>query len=130
MTRIRVNLDDVESGFEVYPDDKYHVEIQESSKTKKSENGAYIQWIGKILDGEFENKLISWNTSLQEQALWNLKDMLEKLQVDWDEEGFEMEDGFGKELIVENEVREYDGRDRNNIINYFSVYEPEEGAEG
>jgi len=127
MPRINVKLDEVESGFEIYPDDKYIVEIQESSKTKKSENGPYILWIGKILEGEFEDKMVSWNTSLQEQALWNLKDMLEKIGVDWDEDGFEMEDVFGLQIIVENEVRKYDGRDRNNIINYFSVNESEEG---
>lgn len=124
MPRIRVNLDDVVSGFEIYPDEKFHVEVQESSKVKKSKEGnPMIVWIGKILDGEYEGKFISWNTVLTDDALWNLKDFMEKVHVDWDEDGFDMEDVYGKELIVENEVRPYDGKDRNNIINYFSVYD-------
>ena len=121
MPRINVNLDDVESGFEIYPDASYSVEIQPSSKIKKSDAGAYILWIGKILEGEFMDKMISWNTSLLPQALWNLKAMLETIEVGWDEEGFEMEEAFGCKLIVDNEIREYDGRDRNNIVEYHAI---------
>jgi len=121
MPKINVNLDEVESGFEVYPDGKYVVEIQESSKIKKSESGPYIFWIAKIVEGEYEDKMISWNTSLLPQTLWNLKAMLEAVDVAWDEEGFEMEDCFGKQLIVENEVREYNNEDRNNIKKYHKI---------
>ena len=121
MARINVNLEDVEGGFKVYPDDKYIVEIQESSKIKKSDAGAYILWIGKIQEGEFEDGMISWNTSLQPQALWNLKAMLEAVDVAWDEDGFEMEDAFGKELMVVNEIRQYNGEDRNNILEYHKI---------
>ena len=121
MPRINVNLDDVESGFEIYPDGTYSVEIQPSSKIKKSDAGAYILWIAKILDGEFVDKMISWNTSLLPQALWNLKAMLEAIEVEWDEDGFEMEDAFDHKLIVTNEIRQYDGKDRNNIVEYHAM---------
>ena len=121
MSRINVHLDDVESGFEVYPDDQFIVEIQESSKVKKSDAGAYILWVGKIQEGEYEGKMISWNTSLLPQALWNLKAMLEVVELEWDEDGFEMEDAFGKILGVENEVRDYEGTPRNTIINYYKI---------
>ena len=123
MPRINVNLTEVESDFEVYPDGQYLVEITEKSKvTKSSEGGAYIRWIAKIVDPEeYEDKLYSWNTSLLPQALWNLKSMMEVIGVTFDEEGFEMEDAFGEQLIVENEVREYNGQDRNNAVNYIKV---------
>jgi len=121
MARINVNLEDVESGFEVYPDGQYIVEIQESSKIKKSDAGAFILWLAKIIDGEYEGKMISWNTSLLPQALWNLKAMLEVIEVEWDEDGFEMEDAFGKELMVVNEIRQYNGEDRNNILEYHKI---------
>lgn len=121
MPRINVHLDDVESGFEVYPDDRYIVQIQESSKIKKSDAGVYILWIAKVLEGEYEDKMISWNTSLQPQALWNLKAMLKQIEVEWDEDGFEMEDAYGKELIVVNKVRQFEGEDRNNIVAYHKI---------
>lgn len=122
MPKIRVNLDDVESGFALYPDDSYLVEIQPTTKTKKSEEGgAYIFWIAKIIEGEFDGKLISWNTSLKENALWNLKNLLECIGLAWDEDGFELEDAFGKQLIVTNQQRDYQDEPRNNVVKYAAV---------
>ena len=122
MARINVNLVDVESGFEVYPDGEFIIEISEKSKIKKSESGAYIMWIGEIQEPEeFAGKLISWSTSLLPQSLWVLKAMMEAVDVAFDEDGFEMEDAFGKVLGVENQVREYNGQDRNNVVRYFKA---------
>lgn len=123
MPRINVNLVDVESGFEVYPDGKYLVEITSKSKVAKATaGGAYIRWNAQIMEPEeHAEKLISWGTSLLPQALWNLKAMMEVIGVAFDEEGFEMEDAFGSQLIVENQVRDYNGQDRNNIIGYFAA---------
>jgi len=131
MSRINVKLNDVQSGFEVYPDGLYLVEIQESSKTKKSKAGnLMILWIGKITEGEYENKLISWNTVLTEEALWNLKAMLEAVGLEWDEDGFELEDAFGKELIIQNVSRTVDGREMNGIQAYFPAdYDPDKVEE-
>ena len=123
MARINVNLNDVEGGFEVFPDGKYIVELSEKSKIAKSKEGAaYIRWIAEIIDPEeHAGKLISWSTSLQPQALWNLKNMMEVIDVAFDDDGFEMEDAFGSQLGIVNEVREYDGKDRNNIVEYFAA---------
>lgn len=123
MPRINVNLTDVESGFEVFPDGPYLVEFTDKSKVSKSiEGGAYVRWIARIVDPEeYEDKLISWTSSFLPQALWNLKDLLEKIGVAFDEDGFELEDTFGEQLLIENEVREYNGQDRNNIVNYTKI---------
>jgi len=123
MARINVNLVEVEGGFEVYPDGDYIVELTDRSKVaKSSEGGAYIRWIAEIIEPEeFAGKLYSWSTSLLPQALWNLKGMMEQIGVAFDEEGFEMEDAFGCQIGVENNVREYDGQDRNNAVRYFKV---------
>jgi len=122
MAKINVNLVDVEGGFEVYPDGEFIIEVSEKSKIKKSEAGAYIMWIGEIIEPEeFAGKLISWSTSLLPQSLWVLKNMMETVDVAFDEDGFEMEDAFGKTIGVENQVREYNGRDRNNVVRYFKA---------
>lgn len=120
MPRINVNLDDVESSsqFTTLPDGKYLVKLQETSKVAKSANGAYIMWIAKVMEGEFEGKLIGWNTSLLPQALWNLKNMLEAIAMEWDEEGFELEDAFGSELFVDVSSRDYNGEPRNQVDGY------------
>ena len=122
MPRINVKLSEVESGFEVYPDGQYLIEITDRTKISKSESGAYVRWIAKIIDPEeYEDKLISWTSSFLPQALWNLKNLLEAIEVSFDDDGFELEDTFGEQLLVENQVREYNGQDRNNIIAYYPV---------
>lgn len=107
MTRINVNLEDVESGFEIFPDDTYKVELQPTSKIRKSDAGAFIQWIAKCTEGEMEGKLIGWNSSLLPQALWNLKALLEAIDVEWDEEGFELEECYEKVLLIDVSTRQF-----------------------
>ena len=123
MPRINVKLDDVESGFETYPEGSYLVELQETSKIAKSKSGfPKVIWISKILEGEFEGKLLSWDTSLQDQALWNLKGMLEQIDgVEWDEDGFELDDCTYQKLIVDVIVEEWEGTPRNYVRGYHKV---------
>lgn len=127
MTRINVNLEDVEGGFETFPDDTYKVELQTSSKIKKSDAGAFIQWIAKCTEGEMESKLIGWNSSLLPQALWNLKALLKAIGVKWDEEGFELEECYEKELLIDVSTRKFtpEGSDeeetRNQVDKYHAV---------
>ena len=127
MARINVNLNEVSStGFEVYPDGTYRVQIQPSSKLVEFGTGtAGIRWIAKCVEGEMEGKLISWNSSLVPEALWNLKAMLEAMGFEWEEEGFELEETFDSELLIDVSSYHYeeDPEDvlRNNIDGYHSV---------
>lgn len=122
MPRINVKLNDVESNFQVYPEDSYLVEIQEKSRLGKSkENEPKIIWIGKIMEGDYEGKYINWDTSLQDQALWNLKNMLEAMQFEWDEDGFDIEDVVGEKIIIDVTVKDWQGNPRNYVTGYHPV---------
>ena len=125
MTRINVHLDDVQdSSFELFPDGTYLVTIQVSSKLKKSDAGAYIQIISKCDDGEMEDKMIGWNCSLLPNALWNLKNMLSALGQEWDEDGFELEDIFECQIMIDVTSREYpegSGEYRNQVDAYHTA---------
>lgn len=123
MPRINVKLDDVEGGFELIPEGSYHVELQETSKiTKAKTSGApKIIWVSKIVDGEFEGKTFCWDTSLQEQALWNLKSMLEQIDVTWDEDGFDLEDCTYQKVVIDVIVEEYNGTPRNYVRGYHKA---------
>jgi len=125
MTRINVHLDDVQdSSFELFPDGPYLVTIQPSSKLKKSDAGAYIQVISKCDDGEMEDKMVGWNCSLLPNALWNLKNMLSALGQEWDEDGFELEDIFEQQLMIDVTSREYpvgSGEYRNQVDAYHAA---------
>lgn len=131
MPRINVNLNEVESGFALFPEDNYRVEIQDSSKLKKSDSGAYIRWIAQCTEGEMESNLIGWNTSLLPQALWNVKAMIEALGVEWDEDGFDLEDCFGKELIIQVSQQPIEsGRRQGELGNQVDGYFPIETKKG
>jgi len=124
MTRINVHLDEIESGFELFPDGTYLVTIQPSSKLKKSESGAYIRVIAKCDEGEMEGKMIGWNCSLLPNALWNLKNMLVAIGQEWDEDGFELEDIFEQQLMIDVSSREYpegSGEYRNQVDGYHTA---------
>jgi len=121
MVRINVNLDEIESGFQTIPDGDYYVEITSEKVAVADGGGQYIKWIAKVLEGDYEGVLVSWNTSTQPQALWNLKDMLEKCGMEWDEDGFDSEDVVGAKLIVTNVQQEYQGEQRNNIVGYLAA---------
>ena len=123
MPRINVRLDDVESGFTVYPEGPMLVEIQDNSRVAKSKTSGEpkIIWISKIMDGEFEGKFFSWDTSLQEQALWNLKGMLEAIDISWDEDGFDLEDCIYQQLVIDVVAEEYAGNLRNYVRGYHKA---------
>jgi len=120
MPRINVNLNDVaDSGFEVYPEGSYRVEITDKTKVRTSNEGNQtIGWMTRIMDGEFEGKSLYWQTSLQPQALWNLKAMLKAMKLPWGEDGFDLEDTVGAVLVVDVESREWEGKPRNNVVGY------------
>ncbi len=124
MGRINVKLNEV-SGFQIYPEGPYVVEIQESTKTKKSSTGnPKIGWVGKIIqcdNPEYVDKKIYWETSLLDQALFNLKALLEAMGMPWDEEGFELEDTYGKTVGLNVNVEPYEEEDRNKVKSYFKA---------
>ena len=126
MARINVHLDDVEStGFTVFPDGSYRVEVQPSSKLVEFKSGsAGIRWIARCTEGEMEGKLVSWNSSLLPEALWNLKSMLEALGFEWDEDGFELEDTFEKELIVDVSSYHYEKDPPEVLRNQVDGFHP------
>jgi len=123
MARINVRLNDVESGFTVYPEGPMLVEIQEKSRVAKSKGSGELKiiWISKIMDGEFEGKPFSWDTSLQKQALWVLKGMLEVIGLEWDEDGFELDDCIYQQLIVDVIVGDFEGNPRNYVQGYHKA---------
>ena len=122
MPRINVNLNDVADGFELYPDDKYVVQITDKSKlVAESDAKPYIMWVATIVEGDFTDKTIVWRTYLNPEALWNVKNLVQTIGVEWTDEGFELEDCFDQELVLDVGTREYDGKDYNQVNGYAAV---------
>jgi len=125
MAKINVNLNNVEGGFKTYPDGNFRVKIHESTKIKASKDpnkAANILWVASIVEGDFQGSLISWNTSLEGAALWNLKSLLEALGLKWSEDGFDTDDAVGLELIIHNKSGEtYNNKPVNTIDAYIAI---------
>jgi len=118
MPRINVRLDDVED-LETKPEGSYLVEILPSSKIKRSlSNEPKIGWSSKVMEGEYEGRPHYWETSLLPQALFNLKALLKAIDVEWDEDGFDLEDCFGKQVIIDVIVDTWKGEERNYARGY------------
>lgn len=133
MARINIHLGDVDSsGFVVLPEDNYIVQIQESSKIVRSKNdNLMIKWFGKVIEGNYEGKMVSWQSVLTPESYWFLKAQFEAINQPYDEDGFELEDWFGVEIGIINRVRTYedsngDKKEANNITGFFNPTDPED----
>src|SRR5690606_8716604 len=70
-----------------------------------------------------KGSLLFFNTSLAEQALWNLKGLLEALGVeDLDDEGEDDADTYvGLACRLQVETEKYEGRDQARVVNYAPI---------
>jgi len=117
------NLDKVETGREPVPAGKYLVKITAGDvKATVAGDSKYIAWQGTIQEGESKGRILFWNTSLKENALWNLKGMLVAAKVDMAADGFATEDALGKNIYVLADLGEYNGKPKNEVkASYYPV---------
>ena len=76
-------------GFDPLPDGTYNVAVFEVTvKENNARDGHYLSWQLKVLDEGYNNRRLFFNTSLKPQALWKLKQVLNRIapDVDWGEE--------------------------------------------
>jgi hypothetical protein len=127
MSRITlgVNLDDVESGYKLIPAGTYLLKVKSTKPTKsKSSNRPVIRWSHVVIEPEeFAGSVIPDSTSLTDEALWRLKQLLEAVEVTWDEDSFDPDDAVDREFIGEVVTDEYEGKTQNKIVSYHKVGE-------
>ena len=122
---VSVNFDGVEAGGRSLVNGQYLFEVDGVPEVKTSvESGnEYITWVLKVAEGKGKGRKVWHNTSLQPQALWNLRGMLEAMgiEVDEGEMDLELEEFEGVQVggVVVNE--KYEGRDRPRIAEFIAV---------
>lgn len=79
---VNVDFTGVEGGRRNCQDGEYILEVIEIEEKKSGEGNPYLAWKWKIAEGEHKGVTVYDNTSLQPQALWRLKGLLECLGVD------------------------------------------------
>jgi hypothetical protein len=74
--RLNLNLNDIKDGFELIPAGKYRAKVAAVEEKDSSSGNPMLVWTWKIMEGDAKDKEIKSFTSLQEQALFGLKQHL------------------------------------------------------
>ena len=128
---IAVDFSETESQASL-PEGDFLFEVEDvEQKTSESSGNDYLSLTFKVAEGEFKGKKVWHNCSLQPQALFNLRGVLEAL-------GFEVPQGVMEldpaDLIGETcggtvQLEVYEGKKRPRIVEFFSADELGEESE-
>lgn len=112
------------------PAGDYAVEVA-SVEVKEGNEADYFAWKFKITEGKYKGSTLYYNTSLAEQALWNLKGLLEVIGVEIEDEPSELDisDLEGLTLNVSVELEKYQGKNQSKVVDYWSDGEDREEEE-
>lgn len=125
---VKVDFTGVRIGGARVPDGDYRVRVVDIEERVSENSGQpYLNWELEIVGGEYDGSTIYHTTSLQKQALFNLRATLEALGLDVPESAMEIDlDALiGLEMGVTVEVQEVQGRKRSRVVDVFSLEELE-----
>lgn len=129
---ISVDLSEVESGGGRLPDGDYLMEVEEASiETGKDSGEDYVKFVFAVADGEYKGRKIFHNCSLQPQALFNLRGVLEALEVEIPKDGklnIDCEELIELKCGAAIANEKYEGKDRPRAVEFFPASELEEEA--
>ena len=122
MPFIQINLDEVPDQ-ELLDPGWYRVRVEGAEVRKNRNNdGQHISWRLRVVEGQYENRVLFLNTGLSGGGERILKRFLKAAGFDWSPEGFATEDVLGSELEVRVEHRQAeDGSLRNDIRGFRSL---------
>ena len=129
---VSVNFDGVGKGFGKVPEGDYIVSVKEVVQDEGQTSGKpYLLWTLEITEGKHKGKLLRHRTSLQPQALWNLRDTLEAVGIDFPESAYDLnlDEVEGLTMGVTVEIETYEGSKRSTVVDVFSEDELEEAEE-
>src|SRR5690349_16462675 len=126
---IKVDFTGVETGGFEIPDGPYVLAVTSVTQKKGAETGQpYLAWEYKIHEGPYKGRKVWDNTSLQPQALWKLRSVMESMGMDIEDGEFELDLGDFESMTVGAEIanEKYQGKDKPLIVGYM----PEEAVDG
>jgi hypothetical protein len=123
---IKVDFKGVEAGgVRTLPDGNYLVVVHSVEKAEGKESGnTYLAWQFKVKDKKHKGVLVFDNTSLQPQALFRLRALLEAIGEDISEtKAMSIDCGelIGKELKIEVINEKYQGKSTPKVASYDSA---------
>jgi hypothetical protein len=129
MGKLNIDLTDVKTGgFEALAKGWKHVrvvdyEMKESGENAKHPGAQYLAWEFEVIGGDEDGRKIWTNTSLLPQALFALKGLADACEVEYDEDGIDPDEIVGKECMLKNSHRMYEGEAQNNVKAFKKVGE-------
>lgn len=114
----------VETGGKAVPDGNWLAEVVSVEEKEGSESGEpYLKWKWKVKEGPGKGGAVYDNTSLQPQALWKLRGLLESLGFDVPDGAmdFDESDAVGEEAILEIVNEQYNKKDQPRVVSYLST---------
>lgn len=114
-----------EGSFKKVPDGEYLVKVADVTQEEGQNSGQpYLKWVFEIIENPKLNGAKLWhNTSLQPQALFNLRSTLEAMDVPVPDSivNLNLDDYIGLELAVGVENELYEGKKKPKIVDLFST---------
>lgn len=125
---ITVNFEGVESGGgSNVPEGDYAATVASVEQYTAQSGFGAIKWVFEITEGRHKGKRLYYNTSLQEQALWNLRSTLDALGFETPESSYDidLDEVEGAEAGISVTIEEYtndkgDTVDQSRISDIFS----------
>ena len=125
-----IDFSDVQDGFELLPEGNYEAVLSKvESKIGKDSGKPYLEWTFDLTEDAYPGRKGFYNTSLQPQSLWKLKEMLvnvfhleaDSLAGEFD---FDEEELIGIPVILVMEHRVWNGATRDGVADVL----PAEGT--
>ena len=120
---VGINLDEIKE-LQPVPSSQYVCEVKKiEAKVARETGNPMISWQFMIIEGEYKGMApFFFNTVLLEQSAFSLKDLLTKLDVEWEMEGkicvFESMDCMKKPIVVIARKRDFKGKP-GNVVDGF-----------
>ena len=120
---ISVNFTGVESRV-LLPEDDYAVKVSEVTKEEGSK-GDYLKWVFEVTEGKLAGNKVYFNTSLTEQSLWNLKNLLVTLGVEVpnDELDIDLDELVDLEMMAAIAHENYEGKRQARLVDFYALDE-------
>lgn len=129
---ISVDFSETETNLTI-EEGSYLLEVEDVEvKTSENSGADYLAFTFKVADGKFKGKKVWHNCSLQPQALFNLRGLLEALGYEVPQGQMELDpaDLIGEQCAAEVVHEVYQGKKKARVAEFFSPDElGEEGEE-
>ena len=125
---IKLNFDGVETGYKAVPEGTYEVRVKEVEAGTSQANAPKLDFKFEIISGKNKGSLLFYTCSLQPQALFKLKVVLEALGYEIPEGNFnlDIDELIDLECSVEVAHETYEGKKRARIVEFITSDEDDE----